>query len=648
MSIDPLFDKPAKLYGEIGAFSIARHFSMPCDLAYVRTTVLAARDFLASQGLKNDELLACELAMVEACNNAIRYAPASGRKFPVEIHVFCETSRVEMHIVDHTDGFDFPEQVELPSPEKENGRGLFIITSVMEQVVYLRGAAENRLLLRKQLKANRAAPSIPTPQELQQKLALSEEVIGTMAKELCFRSEALAAIFRCTSELGKTNAVEEFSYRLLGDLLGIVGADWFILRLVPKHDPSRLIFAKSSWLGLTLAPITLNKEHPVRAVPEIRSSRSETNSPLSAGCAELQAAITRKDVFFGPHHPLATDDPLGKELPRSVGLVQPIVRGDTLLGTLAIGRLKVEEPFTVDQVEVIYTFCDFLAIQVVNARLQKEQVELRLTAHELEIARNIQQSLLPKAFPTLPGFGLCGFCLSARQVGGDFYDVLPLRNDQALLIVADVMGKGVPAALFAATLHTLVHTTAEWTHTPSELLARMNRLLFDELSSVDMFITAQLAVADVRHRRLVVASAGHCPLFVVSPRGEFRALSPDGLPLGVVPNVKYEQEVISLDECSCALLYTDGLTDARNPHGELFGQERLCSWLRHSVNKHKTAAELSEDFHSELKSFQSQAGLSDDQTFLILVDEMNARPKQSQDDLEISVILPAPAAAAAR
>ena len=646
MPIDPFFDKPAKLSGEIGAFSIARHFSMPCDLVYVRTTVLAARDFLASQGLKDDELLACELAMVEACNNAIRYAPASGRKFPVEIHVFCETSRVEMHIVDHTDGFDLPDRIELPSPDKENGRGLYIITSVMEQVVYLRGAAENRLLLRKQLKANRAAPSIPTPQELQQKLALSEEVIGTMAKELCFRSEALAAIFRCTSELGKTNAVEEFSYRLLGDLLGIVGADWFILRLVPKHDPSRLLFAKSSRPGLTLAPINLNKEHSVRAVPETRSSRSDTNSPLSAGCAELQAAITRKDVFFGPHHPLATDDPLGKELPRSIGLVQPIVRGDTLLGTLAIGRLKVEEPFTVDQVEVIYTFCEFLAIQVVNAQLQKEQVELRLTAHELEIARNIQQSLLPAAFPNLPGFGLSGFCLSARQVGGDFYDVLPLPNDQALLIVADVMGKGVPAALFAATLHTLVHTTAEWTHTPSELLARMNRLLFDELSSVDMFITAQLAVADVRHRRLVVASAGHCPLFVVSPRGEFRALSPDGLPLGVVPNVKYEQEVTSLDECSCALLYTDGLTDARNPHGEFFGQERLCSWLRQSVNKHKTAAELSEDFLSELKSFQSQASLSDDQTFLILVDEMNARPKQSQDDT-ISVILPVPAATAA-
>jgi len=330
-----------------------------------------------------------------------------------------------------------------------------------------------------------------------------------------------------------------------------------------------------------------------------------------------------------------------------VGLVQPIVRGETLLGTLAIGRFEIEKPFTVDQVEVIYTFCEFLAIQIVNARLQKEQVDLRLTAHELEIARNIQRSLLPKTFPALPGYGLSGFCLSARQVGGDFYDVLSVSDEQALLIVADVMGKGVPAALFAATLHTLFHTNAEWARTPSEVLARMNRLLFEELSGVDMFITAQLVLADFSQRHLVVANAGHCPLFVAGPAGNLKTISPDGLPLGILPDVTYTQEILPLDDCNCALMYTDGLTEARNSHGELFGQERLGTWLRQSINKHKTAAELSENFLSELKTFQGQAGLSDDQTFLILADESKARARASKTDPDISIILPAPAVAVA-
>jgi sigma-B regulation protein RsbU (phosphoserine phosphatase) len=173
----------------------------------------------------------------------------------------------------------------------------------------------------------------------------------------------------------------------------------------------------------------------------------------------------------------------------------------------------------------------------------------------------------------------------------------------------------------------------------------MNRLLFEELSGVDMFITAQLVLADFHKRHLVVANAGHCPLFVASPAGNLKTVSPDGPPLGILPDVTYSQEILPLDECTCALMYTDGLTEARNSHGELFGQERLCTWLRQSLSKHKTAAELSENFLAEIKSFQSQAGLSDDQTFLILADESKARAWPPKTDAEFSVKLPAPAVA---
>src|SRR5882724_4299949 len=139
--------EPDKLSGEIGTFSVARHFSMPCDLACVRPIVIAARDFLATQGFENEDLFASELALAEACNNAIRYAPASRRHLPIEIQIFCEGSRLEMHVVDHTNGFDWPARVELPSPEQEHGRGLFIIESVMDEVRYLRGTGENRLVM---------------------------------------------------------------------------------------------------------------------------------------------------------------------------------------------------------------------------------------------------------------------------------------------------------------------------------------------------------------------------------------------------------------------------------------------------------------------------------------------------------------------
>src|SRR5690349_4433642 len=153
-------------------------------------------------------------------------------------------------------------------------------------------------------------------------------------------------------------------------------------------------------------------------------------------------------------------------------------------------------------------------------------------ANELAIARAIQASLLPKEFPKLPGFGLAGYCQSARQVGGDFYDVLPLSDTRALLVVADVMGKGVPAALFAASLRVLVRSLVERKLRPHELLRRINRQMYEELSSVDMFITAQFVEIDTACRVLRVANAGHCPLLASDGCGPTQVIAPDGLPLG--------------------------------------------------------------------------------------------------------------------
>jgi serine phosphatase RsbU (regulator of sigma subunit) len=238
-------------------------------------------------------------------------------------------------------------------------------------------------------------------------------------------------------------------------------------------------------------------------------------------------------------------------------------------------------------------------------------------AQELEIARGIQQSLLPKKFPVLPGFGLSGFCLSSRQVGGDFYDVLPLSGHSALLVIADVMGKGVPAALFAATLRGFIRTMADGKPPrPGQLLTRINRLMFEELSSVDMFITAQVALLDANKPRIVVASAGHCPLLLSTPAGVTTFIAPDGVPLGILPEFTFSEETVK--PSGCALLYTDGLLEAANPAGELFGRERLARWLGATSKQNQTASERSADLVGELQRFQSRPVPSDDQAFLIL------------------------------
>jgi serine phosphatase RsbU (regulator of sigma subunit) len=430
-----------------GAPGNAYHLSLPLDLAAVRPHILEGLQFLLNQGVAAEDLTACELALVEACNNAILYS--ADRITPVGIELICHADRIDLQVVDHTQGFDWPAKMELPDREVERGRGLFLIQSVMDEALYLRSHRENRLCMRKQRQAAPARAEAPGQEmaEMEKQLALSRQVLSNMANELC--------------------------------------------------------------------------------------------------------------------------------------------------------------------------------AQVMRSRVQQQEMDDRLLAHELEIARKIQESLLPKTFPPLHGFSLSGFCLSARQVGGDFYDLIEMPAGRVLLVVADVMGKGVPAALFAATLRTLLRTATQWTQSTSELLARINRLMYEELAAVDMFITAQLAIADTREGLLQVASAGHNPLLCVALNGSLQAISPEGLPLGILPEFQFEERTVSLDNLGAALMFTDGLTEARNADGDLFGQERLINWLVESRRTCRTARQLTDNFLGELARFQGACTPRDDQTFLVISREAN-------------------------
>jgi serine phosphatase RsbU (regulator of sigma subunit) len=187
------------------------------------------------------------------------------------------------------------------------------------------------------------------------------------------------------------------------------------------------------------------------------------------------------------------------------------------------------------------------------------------------------------------------------------------------LVIADVMGKGLPAAMFASVLRSLLRASAERISQPAHLLSRVNRLLFKELSGVDMFITAQLVFIDTSERRLVAASAGHCPLLLgTEARTGVKVLSPEGLPLGIRPDTVFNAQIEDLSRSSRILLYTDGLTEARNSEGALFGQERLVDWFQSALPRPRSAEELKEELASEVSKFQSPAKTQDDQTFLIM------------------------------
>jgi serine phosphatase RsbU (regulator of sigma subunit)/anti-sigma regulatory factor (Ser/Thr protein kinase) len=599
--------------------STCTHFrySLPCDIAEVPFARRAVRRFLTEQGLDEEELSACELALAEACNNAIQNVRDGGHSHPVEITVLCTSSKVEISVNDHTPGFDWPDQIILPDLQSERGRGLFFIQSFMDTANYFRGKDENSLVMRKMRchQEHRQAASAASMTEVQQRLEETQHALTDMARELCFRTESLSAIFRCSTQLGRTNNLPEFAQKLLTDLLHITSADWFVLRVVD---------------GRRLVPFAASPDFQRGAALSLSEVRDDGPS------AELQAALARHDITFGPNRPLTTSDPLARRHACAAGLVRPFLAGGNLIGTLAVGRSSSSEPFTVAQAKVIHTFADFLGIQIVNARLRDEQLSSRLLAHELDIARNIQRSLLPKSLPQLRNFGVAGYCESAHQVGGDFYDVLQLSENSLLLVVADVMGKGVPAALFAAILHSLIRALPEWTQHPSELLARINWHMYEELSAVDMFVTAQMMVINSRKNEITVASAGHCPVLVAQTgTSSVKSIAPEGTPLGILPTTRFVDEVHELRPPCRILLHTDGLTEMGDCDS-IGAQKRLKCWLKESLIRDRTAEELRDELAGELRKAQLSAPLKDDQTFLIVAEQQLDGPEPSTLNSQLS------------
>src|SRR2546429_5858879 len=233
---------------------VALRLSLACDLTEVRLAILAVRGFLTEQGLAEKDLTKCELALAEACNNAINHA-ADGSK-AIEIEVICNAAKVELRVNDHTPGFDWPQRVQLPDSESERGRGLYLIQSLMDSSAYFRGAGENSLWMCKNRPLQTGSVTLPPAnlEELNRRLAESEQIINDMAEELSSCYESLSAIFRFSAEQGKSISLENFSRHLLSDLLRITAADWFVLRLVPKEQ-SRLVGFTASEAGLVLEPL---------------------------------------------------------------------------------------------------------------------------------------------------------------------------------------------------------------------------------------------------------------------------------------------------------------------------------------------------------------------------------------------------------
>lgn len=248
-----------------------------------------------------------------------------------------------------------------------------------------------------------------------------------------------------------------------------------------------------------------------------------------------------------------------------------------------------------------------------SERLRRAEEDRKREARELSAARVIQQQLLPKEMPSLPGWRVSAYYRPAREVGGDFYDFLEMADGRLAIVAGDVTDKGIPAALVMASTHSTLRGDAPGHVSPGAVLERANDRLYPDIPA-NMFVTCLYAVLDPVSRRLRYANAGHNLPYVATAEG-VRELRARGMPLGAMPGMTYEENEAYLDFGDSVLLHSDGLVEAHDPSGEMFGFPRLKKIIENGSG----GGRLIEECLSELREFVGESWEQEDDITLVML-----------------------------
>ena len=285
-------------------------------------------------------------------------------------------------------------------------------------------------------------------------------------------------------------------------------------------------------------------------------------------------------------------------------------------GVMLTRETHVQTAYHQKRVELIKGVAQQTALAIQNERLKEEMVGRERVEREFQLARQIQKTFLPQSIPGVEGWDFDLRWRTAREVGGDFYDVFLTREDRLAFAIADVSDKGMPAALYMTVTRTLIRAMAQYFTSPAEVLDRVNELLYEE-SQNGMFVTAIYALLDPRSGKLDYANAGHnLPLLFRGATDRIEKLAKGGIALGVIENAKYTCHTMDISEEDTLLLYTDGVTEAFSSSGEQFTESRLIDALQ--KNKYGSASELLESLEDLINIFRQGEPPSDDLTMLAI------------------------------
>jgi sigma-B regulation protein RsbU (phosphoserine phosphatase) len=301
----------------------------------------------------------------------------------------------------------------------------------------------------------------------------------------------------------------------------------------------------------------------------------------------------------------------------SNGITRPIRKLTAAVQVMGKGDLsRMVEVETKDEVGVLAHSFNKMAEDLKSyiEDLRRTTAEKERVEKELEIGRGIQQSFLPEAPPEVPGFDIAALNSPALEVGGDFYDFIPVALDKWGLVIADVSGKGVPAALFMALSRTLIRANAVDNPTVSQAILKANKMIAEQ-DRANMFVTLFYGVLDTGKKTITYVNAGHNPPLVLSKKGgDIVMLAAKGIALGIMSDITLEEKEVPLREGDVVILFTDGVTESINRKQEQFGQERLIKLIEE--NRTLSAREIVNKIEQKVAAFSEGQSQFDDLTLV--------------------------------
>ncbi len=289
------------------------------------------------------------------------------------------------------------------------------------------------------------------------------------------------------------------------------------------------------------------------------------------------------------------------------------VKGD-VFGVMLTQESGTARSFREKRLEIVKGIAQQAALAIQNDRFQREMIDRERLEREFQLARDIQKTFLPDRLPSPAGWNLDSRWQPARQVGGDFYDLIKLSGGRMGLVIADVSDKGLPAALYMTVTRTLIRAAVKGEASPAKALMRVNELLLADTQN-GMFITAFYAILALKTGQLIYANAGHnLPLLLRRGAEKVERLAKGGMALGALEHIRLQDHSLALEPGDGLLLYTDGVTEAFAPDGDLYGEERLMQVV--AATRNSSASALLDAVEASLKDFRKGEPQSDDVTLV--------------------------------